>query len=116
MSKTCQHMIDMYNPDMALLTGTCTTAEEIEKVTLGDLVVSKAAINIHSGMYERDDGHRYDTKVEEVPGRVMADLEVKSKLWDKEWLRLYREKIPSTTLTYQRLWYTRLYLELMKVL
>lgn len=116
MTRTCQHMVERCQPDMALLTGTCITSMEIGNVNLGDLVISKAAVNIHSGMYEYAGDHRYATQVIDVPPSVMADLEVDSKRWNQLWFERYVDKIPLTTLTNQRLWYTRLYLELTKVL
>jgi len=116
MTRICQHMVERCQPDMALLTGTCITSIEIGNVNLGDLVISKAAVNIHSGMYEHASDHRYATQVIDVPPSVMMDLEVASKRWNQLWLERYVDKIPPTTLTNQRLWYTRLYLELTKVL
>ena len=114
-SQACQHMVERFRPDMALLTGTCVTSLEIGNVKVGDLVISKTAVNIHSGMYEHTNDHRYATQVIDVRPSVIADLEVETQRWDQQWLGQFVDKMPSTTLTNQRLWYTRLYLELTKV-
>jgi len=115
-AQTCIHMMEQFKPSIALLTGTCIASNRVGSVTIGDIIVGKVGIKISSGADVK--GERYRAQTEQVPGRVISDLEFVSKKWEKTgelWLKSYKSEIPKRSMTYQRLWYTRLYLELISV-
>ena len=106
---------------MALLTGVCTTSKRNMKlctiddrtVRLGDVIVSQTAVKISSGADVKEKRYRAQTK--QVSSRLISDLRVESRKWERDgglWLQHYKSDIPLRPMSYQRLWYTRLYLEL----
>ena len=106
---------------MALLTGVCTASKRNMKlctiddrtVMLGDVIVSQTAVKISSGADVKEERYRAQTK--QVSSRLISDLRVESRKWERDgglWLQRYKSDIPLRPMSYQRLWYTRLYLEL----
>lgn len=103
-------------PNIALLSGTCTIGNKNDHVTLGDVIVAKTAIKISSGADVKEE--RYRAQIVEMPSRAISDVEVETKKWKRTgalYLLHYKSKFPSRSMNYQRLWYTRLYLELSMV-
>ena len=106
-------MMERFNPNIALLSGKCVVSNRVGNAKLGDIIVSKFAVKISSGADVKDEKYRTQTK--QASGRLITSLEVESQKLERNkelYLEHYRSKIPSRSMTYQRLWYTRLYLEL----
>ena len=115
-AQTCVHMMERFRPNIALLSGVCTVSNKIGGVRLGDIIVGEAVIKISSGADVK--GERYRAQTKQALSRVISDLKVESKRWERNGelsLQHYKNKIPLRPMTYQRLWYTRLYLELNSV-
>ena len=115
-TQTCVHMMERFKPNIALLSGVCTVSNRIGGVRLGDVIVGESVIKISSGADVKSQRYRAQTK--QVTSRVISDLKVESKKWERNGellLQRYKSKIPLRPMTYQRLWYTRLYLELNSV-
>lgn len=115
-AQTCVHMMEQFKANMALISGTCTATNKIGGVKLGDIIVGKAGIKISSGADVKKE--RYRAQTEEAPSRVISDLGFESKKWERNgelFLQHYKDKMPLKSMTHQRLWYTRLYLELTSV-
>lgn len=115
-AQTCVHVMERFKPHIALLSGTCTVSNKIGSVKLGDVIVGKAAIKISSGADVKDERYRAQTK--QVSTKMISDLDVESKKWKRNgklYLLHYKSHIPLRSMNYQRLWYTRLYLEVTNV-
>ena len=120
-SQACVHMMERFKPNMALLTGLCTASKHDMKlctidgctVRLGDVIVSQTAVKISSGADVKEERYRAQTK--QVSSRLISDLRFESRKWERDgglWLQRYKSDIPLRPMRYQRLWYTRLYMEL----
>ena len=115
-TQTCLHMMEQFKPNIALLSGTCTVSNKVGGVNLGDIVVGKSAVKISSGADVKEGKYRTQTK--QASSRLITNLEVESEKWKSKkqlYLEHYKSRIPSRSMRYQRLWYTRLYLELTSV-